>query len=111
MNLLKALIQNCKIANATSNSTSVVLENMNPRSCLESRKLAKLKRRSPSSLDSVVLDAIMNTVYGAYFENMALTLGNMETISRILLKRSPKQNCINVRPEPPKVDVFLNKRT
>ena len=32
-------------------------------SCLERRKLAKLKRRSLSSLDLVVLGAIMNSVY------------------------------------------------
>ena len=65
MDVLKALMQNCKMANATSNSTSVFLtENDIPcRSCLERRKLAKLKRRSLSSLNLVVLDAIMNTVY------------------------------------------------
>ena len=50
MNVLKALTQNCKMANATSNSTSVVLtENDIPRSL--------------SSLDLVVLGAIMITVY------------------------------------------------
>ena len=65
MNVLKALIQNCKMANATSNSTSVVLtENDIPGlGCLERRKLAKFKRRSLSSLDLVVWGAIMNTVY------------------------------------------------
>ena len=49
-----SLIQNCKIANATSNSTDVVLtENNIPGAALERRKLAKL--RSLSSLDLVVL--------------------------------------------------------
>ena len=50
-----ALMQNCKMANASSNYTAVVLtENDIPRAALERRKPAKLRRRSPSSLDLVV---------------------------------------------------------
>ena len=49
------LMQNCKMANATSNSTAVVLtENDFPRAALERRNPAKLRRRSLSSLDLVV---------------------------------------------------------
>ena len=48
-----ALMQNCKMANATSDSTIVVLtENDIPGAALERRKPAKL-RRSLSSLDLV----------------------------------------------------------
>ena len=54
MDVLKALIQNCKMSNTTS---------LHPRSCLERHKLAKLQKRSQSSLHLVVLGAIMNTVY------------------------------------------------
>ena len=49
-----ALMQNCKMANATSDSTIVVLtENDIPGAALERRKPAKLRRRSLSSLDLV----------------------------------------------------------
>ena len=58
MNVLEALIQICKMANATS---VVLTENDIPGAALERRKLAKLKRRSQSSLELVVLGAIMNT--------------------------------------------------
>ena len=55
MSVLMALMQNCKMANASSNYTAVVLtENDIPRTALERRKPAKLRRRSPSSLDLVV---------------------------------------------------------
>ena len=50
-----ALMQNCKMANASSNSKAVVLtENDIPGAALERRKPAKLRRRSLSSLDLVV---------------------------------------------------------
>ena len=62
MNVLKALIQNCKMANALQILHLLFSLKMTSRSCLERRKLAKHKRRSPSSLNLVVLGAIMNTV-------------------------------------------------
>ena len=58
-----ALMQNCKMANPTSNSTaSVFTENDIPGAVLERPKSAKLRRRSLCSLNLVVLGAIMNTV-------------------------------------------------
>ena len=63
MNVLDSLIQNCEMANASSNSTSVVITESDITGALERHKLSKLKRRSLSSLDLVVLGAIMNTVY------------------------------------------------
>ena len=54
MSVLMALMQNCKMANASSNSAAVILiENDIPRAALERHKPAKL-RRSLSSLDLVV---------------------------------------------------------
>ena len=53
MSVLMALKQNCKIANATSNSTAVILtENDILGAALERRKPAKV-RRSLSSLELV----------------------------------------------------------
>ena len=55
MSILMALIQNCRMANASSNSTAVVFtENDIPGATFEMRKPAKLRRRSLSSLDLVV---------------------------------------------------------
>ena len=52
---LMALMQNCKMANATSNSMAVVLaENDIPGVDLERRKPAKLRRKSLTSLDLVI---------------------------------------------------------
>ena len=52
MSVLKALTQNCKIANAISNSTAVVVTKNNiPEAALERRKPAKLI--SLSSLELV----------------------------------------------------------
>ena len=47
MNILKALIQNCKMANATSNSTSVVLtENDIPGAAQKDANLQNLKEEA-----------------------------------------------------------------
>ena len=47
MNILKALIQNCKMANATSNSTSVVLtENDTPGAAQKDANLQNLKEEA-----------------------------------------------------------------
>ena len=55
MSVLPALMQNCKMANASSNSTAVVLtENDIPGAALERRKPAKFRRRSLPSFDLVV---------------------------------------------------------
>ena len=49
--VLMALMQNCKMANGSSNSTAVVLtENDIPGAALERLKSAKLRRRNLSSL-------------------------------------------------------------
>ena len=55
MSVLTTLMENYKIANATSNSAAVVFtENDIPESALERRKPVKLRRRSLSSLHLVV---------------------------------------------------------
>ena len=55
MDILMALMQNCKMVNATSNSTAIVLtENDIPGVALESCKPTKLGKRSLFSLDLVV---------------------------------------------------------
>ena len=47
MNILKALIQNCKMANATSNSTSVVLtDNDIPGAAQKDANLQNLKEEA-----------------------------------------------------------------
>ena len=62
------LMQNCKMANATSNSTAVVLtENDFPRAALERRNPAKL-RRSLSSLDLVVWTPLQVKFIIYYYE-------------------------------------------
>ena len=49
MSVLPVLMQNCKMANASSNSTAVVLtENDIPGAALERRKPAKFRRSLPS---------------------------------------------------------------
>ena len=63
MSALKALIQNCKMANATSNYTAVVFtENDIPRAALEDANLKNLKKK-PVYSRLGGLGAIMNMFY------------------------------------------------
>ena len=55
MSVLMALMQNCKMTNATSNSMAVVLAETDiPGAALERHKPVKLRRKSLTSLDLVV---------------------------------------------------------
>ena len=89
MSILTALMQNCKIANAISNSIAVLTENGIAGAALERRAPAKLRRRSlPVQPRIGVLGAIMNTVYASvYSEKVYMCLlANKKVRTRRQLK-------------------------
>ena len=75
MSILTALMQNCKIANAISNSMAVLTENGIAGAALERHAPAKLRRRSlPVQPRIGVLGAIMNTVYASAYSEKVYTV-------------------------------------
>ena len=55
MSVLMALMENCKLANATSNSAAVVFTEYDvPEAALERRKPVKRRRKSLYSLDLMI---------------------------------------------------------